>query len=84
MTPCCMRHREESSHLGVTEAESGHREEGPGSRAQRVEEQGPGQVVWVLLTHLLWSWVLSDRELGLGRRWSRRGSGGGCGRLSMW
>lgn len=58
----------------------GHRH-GTGGGSWVGEPRHRGRGSWA---HLLWSWVLSDRELGRGRRWSRRGSGGGWGRLSMW
>lgn len=56
---------------------------GRGTRGCEPWEGAPG-VQTQPAVHLLWSWVLSNRELGRGRRWSSRGSGGGCGRLSMW
>lgn len=62
---------------------AGHRG-GGGLWEQDTWHGTPGHMQTQRATHLLWSWVLSKRELGRGRRCSRRGSGGGCGRLSMW
>ena len=62
---------------------AGHRG-GGGLWEQDTWRGAPGHVQTWGAAHLLWSWVLSKRELGRGRRCSRRGSGGGCGRLSMW